>query len=126
MGTINTYMARGAIRDVGKALVCQEAKGGQFSYYICGTLLKEGAGACQAPYLNSKKFENLVIDKIKERILTEENLRELVKLVNEEMDAASAESRQVFQVPHTMVELSGRYKELLAWHSAFPPSQMEL
>jgi site-specific DNA recombinase len=36
----------------------------------------------------------VVIDKIKERILTEENLCELVRLVNEEMDAAASETRQ--------------------------------
>ena len=35
-----------------------------------------------------------MIDKIKERILTEDNLRELVKLVNEEMDAMMSETRQ--------------------------------
>ena len=78
----------------GKALVCQEAKSGEYSYYQCGTLLKQGAGSCQARYLNSKRFERLVIDKIKERILTEDNLRELVKLVNEEMDAMMSETRQ--------------------------------
>jgi len=54
-------------------------------------LLKKGAGACQAKYINSREFEGLVIDKMKEHILTEENLRELVRLVNEEMDAASHE-----------------------------------
>ncbi len=32
-----------------KALVCQEAKSGKFSYYMCGSLLKQGAGACPAP-----------------------------------------------------------------------------
>ena len=53
----------------------REAKGGKFAYYVCGTLLKRGAGSCIAPYLNAEKFENLVIEKIKERILTEENLR---------------------------------------------------
>jgi len=78
----------------GKAFVCQEAKSGQFSYYICGTLLKQGAGACHAPYLNSQKFEKVVIDKIKEHILTEGNLRELVKMVNEEMDTTASETRQ--------------------------------
>ena len=90
------YLLSGLARcgHCGKALVCQDAKSGQFSYYICGTLLKQGAGACEAPYLNSLKFEKVVIDKIKERILTEENLRELVKLVNEEMDVVSMESRQ--------------------------------
>jgi hypothetical protein len=45
-------------------------------------------------YINTREFEGLVVDKIKEDILTEENLRELVHLVNEEMDAASQECRR--------------------------------
>ena len=73
----------------GKALVGQDAKGGQFSYYVCGTLNKKGAGSCQARYLNSVKFEKLIVDKVKERILTPENLRRLVYMVNEEMDSAA-------------------------------------
>jgi len=77
----------------GKALVGQDAKSGKFNYYVCGTLLKKGSGACKSHYLNSRKFEKIVIDKIKEHILTEENLRELVRLVNEEMDVAFTESR---------------------------------
>ncbi len=78
----------------GKALVGQDAKSGKFNYYVCGTLLKKGSGACKSHYINSQKFERLVIDKIKEHILTEENLRELVRLVNEEMDASFAESQR--------------------------------
>lgn len=77
----------------GKALVGQEAKGGQFNYYVCGTLLKKGSGSCQAHYLNSVKFEKLVVGKIKEHILTEDNLRELARLVNEEMDNVSGDCR---------------------------------
>src|SRR4030043_286882 len=68
-----------------KALVGQDAKSGKFTYYVCGTLLKKGAGSCQTHYLNAKKFESLIISKIKEHILTEGNLRELIRLVNEEM-----------------------------------------
>ena len=71
-----------------------EAKSGKFSYCICNTLLKQGAGSCEATYLNSRKFEKAVIDKIKERILTEANLSELVCLVNEEMDTQASETRQ--------------------------------
>ncbi len=74
----------------GKALTGQDAKSGKFSYYICGSLMKKGAGACSTPYLNSVKFEHLVTSKIKEHILNPENLTELVKIVNEEMDAASS------------------------------------
>ncbi|MFW0859874.1 MAG: zinc ribbon domain-containing protein [Dehalococcoidia bacterium] len=77
-----------------KALIGQEAKSGQFDYYVCGTLLKKGAGACQARYLNREKFEGLVINKIKEHILTKENLRELVRLVNEEMDNVTGDYRE--------------------------------
>jgi site-specific DNA recombinase len=77
----------------GKALVGQDAKGGRFTYYVCGTLLKKGPNTCRAHYINSQKFEGLVIDKIKEHILTTENLSQLVRLVNEEMDAATSEYR---------------------------------
>lgn len=77
----------------GKALVGQDAKGGQFHYYICGTINKKGSGACQANYLNRDKFEQLVITRIKEHILTYENLRELARLVNEEMDSVAGEYR---------------------------------
>lgn len=74
----------------GKALIGQDAKSGKFSYYVCGSLGKKGAGSCKATYLNSGKLEKLVVSKIKEHILTPDNLNRLVELVNEEMDAASS------------------------------------
>ncbi len=93
---VSPYLLSGIARcgRCGKALIAAEAKGGQFTYYVCGTLIREGAGSCDTPYLNAHKFESLVIDKIKEHILTEENLRELVRLVNEEMDAQASEYRE--------------------------------
>ncbi len=97
----------------GKALVGHEAKSGQFSYYVCGTLLKKGSGACEAKYISSKMFEGLVIDKIKEHILTEENLRELVRLVNEELDAASAECQaQLNTVKEEVADVDRRLDRL--------------
>jgi len=77
--------------ECGRALVGLDAKSGKYSYYVCNSLAKKGAGACSTPYLNSDKFERLVISKIKEHILTPQNLTELMKLVNEEMDAVSGE-----------------------------------
>jgi site-specific DNA recombinase len=61
---------------------------------VCGTLLKKGVGSCPTRYLNSKQFEGLVIDKIKEHVLTTENLTRLVHIVNEEMDSLAAEYYQ--------------------------------
>ena len=97
----------------GKALVGQEAKGGQFSYYVCGTLLKKGAGSCKARYLNSRKFEEIVIDKIKEHILTEENLRELARLVNEDMDSATGNYREELDlISDEIAGINSRLKRL--------------
>jgi site-specific DNA recombinase len=82
----------------GKAMVGQDAKSGKFSYYICSSLTKRGAGACSTPYLNSGKFERLVTSKIKNQILTSDNLAHLVQLVNEEMDSTSHEYNEEMQM----------------------------
>ena len=69
----------------------QGAKSGQFAYYICGTLFREGAGTCTARYLNAPRVEDFVVEKIRDRILTEETIVDLVTLVAEEIDAMAGE-----------------------------------
>ena len=61
----------------------------KFSYYVCGNLNKKRAGSCPSRYFNSQKFEESVIKAIRENILTEEHMRRLVRLVNEEIDGNS-------------------------------------
>ena len=75
----------------GRPYTGQGAKSGQFAYYICGTLYREGAGTCTARYLNAPSVEDFVVEKIRERILTEETITELVTLVAEEIDAMAGE-----------------------------------
>ena len=75
----------------GRPYSAQGAKSGQFAYYICGTLFREGAGTCSARYLNAPRVEDFVVEKIRERILTEETIVELAKLVAEEIDAMAGE-----------------------------------
>ena len=78
----------------GKVLVGHDAKSGKFTCYVCGTVLKKGAGSCPSHYLNSKCFEAAVINKIKEHVLTTDNLTKLVQMVNEEMDGLAVDYRQ--------------------------------
>ena len=89
----SSYLLSGLVKcaTCGRLFTGQEAKSGRFAYYVCGTLLRRGRGTCDAPYLNARRLEELVIEKIKEKVLTEENLRELVRLVNEELDTATHE-----------------------------------
>jgi len=77
----------------GKAMTGQDAKSGKFSYYVCGSLNKKGAGSCPAHRFNSRKFEEVVTRTIKEKILTEEHLKRLVELVNQEMDVSSKQNQ---------------------------------
>ena len=74
-----------------RSYIGQGAKSGQFSYYVCSTLHREGAGTCEARYLNSRRIEDLVVQKIREKILTEETIIELVTLVAEEIDKVTGE-----------------------------------
>ena len=85
-GAASPYLLSGIVKGetCGKALTAHEAKSGQFTYYVCHSLLKQGQGACDTPRLNAKRFERLIIENIRENILTESNIRELVKLLDEE------------------------------------------
>ena len=88
------YLLSGLLRCgvCGKSYSAQGAKSGQFAYYVCSSLFREGAGACSnGRYLNASKVEDLVIEKVRERILTEETITELVTLVAEEIDNLAGE-----------------------------------
>ena len=78
----------------GKAMTAAEAKSGKYTYYICHSLLKQGKGACKTPRLNAKKFEKIIVDELRANILTESNIRDLVKLLDEEMDGVARNQRE--------------------------------
>ena len=81
----------------GKAMTAAEAKSGKYTYYICHSLLKRGKGTCETPRLNAKSFEKLIVNEIRANILTESNIRDLVKLLDEEMDGVAREQRERLQ-----------------------------
>ncbi len=80
-----------------RALTGQGSKYAQFTYYVCQTLMKQGKGACDAPRLNARRFEELVVDRIRSNIFTEGSFPELVKAVDEEIDGMVAEHRKRVQ-----------------------------
>ena len=55
---------------------------------------KSGKGTCETPRLNAKKFEKIIVNEIRENVLTESNIRDLVKLLDEEMDGVVREQRE--------------------------------
>ena len=70
------------------------AKSGQYAYYVCPTNIKIGNGACETPTLNARRFEELVVNRIRSNILTEDCIHSLVKVVESEMGGVTREQRK--------------------------------
>ncbi len=115
--TASPYLLSGLLtcETCGKALTAAEAKSGRYTYYVCQSLLKHGRRTCSTPRLNAKHFEQLIIDQIREHILTESNMRDLVRLVNEEMDTVIKEQRErVEAAEEELADIRRRMDRL--WH----------
>ena len=93
------FLLSGLVRckTCGRALTGQGSKYAQFTYYVCQTLMKQGKGSCDAPRLNARRFEDLVVGRIRSNIFTEGNVPDLVKTVDEEIDGMVAEHRKRVQ-----------------------------
>ena len=91
----STYLLSGLVkcRRCNRALSGQDAKSGQFSYYVCQSIMKRGKDACNTPRLNARRFEEMVVGKIRSNVLTDGNIRALVKVVDEQMDGVAQEQR---------------------------------
>ncbi len=109
------YLLSGLARcgHCGRSFVGQDAKSGQFSYYVCCSLVKKGKGTCAAKRLPKERFEQAVIREIKECILTPENMLELIKLVNEDLDSEASESQVLLvSVENELKEVTRRLDRL--------------
>ena len=90
------YLLSGLLRCgvCGKPYSAQGAKSGQYAYYVYPTSIKVGKHACETPTLNARRFEELVVNRIRSNILTEDSIRDLVKVVESEMGGVTRDQRQ--------------------------------
>ena len=92
----SSYLLSGLVKceACDRALSGQNAKSGRFAYYVCQSIMKHGKDACTTPRLSARRFEKLVVDKIRSNVLTDANIRSLVKVVNDQMDDVASEQRK--------------------------------
>ncbi len=102
----STYLLSGLVKchKCNRALSGQDAKSGQFSYYVCQSIMKRGKDACETPRLNARRFEEMVVGKIRSNVLTEGSITELVRAVDEEMDGIASEQRKRLETIDTELE----------------------
>ena len=113
----STYLLSGLVKchKCKRALSGQDAKSGQFAYYVCQSLIKQGSGSCNSPRLNARRFEELVVEKIRSNILTESSITNLVKVVDKEMDGVASEQRKRLETVEAELEEVKR-KLGRVWH----------
>ena len=92
----SSYLLSGLLKceTCGKAMTGADAKSGRYNYYVCHSLLKLGRGICETPRLNARDFEKFIVQQIQENILSESNIRALIKVLEEEMEGAVRQERQ--------------------------------
>ena len=92
----SSYLLSGLLtcKTCNTPLIGRFAQSGKYSYYVCQSNIKLGRDACKTPTLNARRFEELVVAKIRSDILTEGNISELFKVVDEEMGRVSREQRK--------------------------------
>jgi hypothetical protein len=88
----------------GSGMVGCAATSSRFFYYACHNYCKRGKDVCNARLINKRRIEEYVIDRIKANLLTEDNLRELVKLTNEEISEAKEQYEERLAVIEAQVE----------------------
>ena len=71
---------------------------GQFAYYVCQSIMKRDKDSCDTPRLNARRFEELVVGKIRSNILTKGSITGLVKAVDEEMDGIARKHRKRLRI----------------------------
>jgi hypothetical protein len=105
-------------------MVGRSAKSHQYYYYTCNRRFKQGADGCGARSLPKNRLERLVIEQIKNRILNDEWLEELVRLVNEELNATHSVYRERLEVIDT--ELNDARTRLSRLYDALETGKLSL
>ena len=111
----SSFLLSGLLRcgSCGKVFTGQAAKSGKYAYYVCDTLHRQGAGTCDSRYLNAPRVEDFIVKNVRERILSEETIHELVVLAAEEFDAIAAEaSGRVKAIDAELVDVDSRLERL--------------
>ena len=92
----SSYLLSGLVKceTCGSALTGQSAKSGQYSYYVCQSISKRGNDACTTFRLNAHHLEELVVEQIRSHVITDSIVGDMVRLLNEEIDAMLQQQRE--------------------------------
>ena len=84
----SSYLLSGLLYcSCGHSMIGRSAKSNHYHYYTCNGGYKQGRDTCDARALPKDWLEHIVINQVQDKVLNQEWLEELVRLVNEELDS---------------------------------------
>ena len=90
-------------------------KSSRYFYYGCHNKIRRGEHGCDAALVSREKIERAVVDQLKSRVLTEENLTSLIRLVNEEVMRGKSQVEDRLEEKDEQIDLlNGRLDKLYA------------
>jgi site-specific DNA recombinase len=106
----------------GAPMIGCAAKSGQFFYYRCNNALRRDPRVCQSGWLPKNKVEGFVIERLKRKVLTDDNLAALVGMVNEEVRLLAGRRQERLQEIDRQLESVSQ--KLLKYYLAFEKGTM--
>jgi len=108
----------------GATMIGATAKSGAYCYYKCDNHFKRGKDVCPTPMVSKDRIEGFVIDRLKKKVLTDENVSDLVRMVNEELMLLAGRRRE--RVEEAERQLEAVNQKLLRLYAALETGKLEI
>ena len=120
------YLLSGLVRCAlcGSFMAGTSAKGGRYHYYTCGRYYCEGKRACNGVRVRQERLERFVVSQIRDIVLDESNLEELVCLVNQDLLQKKAGIEK--EIDSCCNRLKGMHSRLERHYQALETGALEL
>ena len=120
------YLLSGLVRCglCGSFMAGTSAKGGRYHYYTCGRYYCEGKKACSGVRVRQERLERFVVSQVRDIVLEESNLEELVRLVN--LDLEERKVGVESQIGNCRNRLKGLQSRLDRHYQALETGALEL
>ena len=109
------YLLSGLLRcgGCGAAMFGHAAKSGRFHYYVCATAYRSGKDACGMKAIPQAQLESVVLSRVRDIILQEQHLEELVRLVNDELRGSLEQVKERLGMLDSQIgDVDGRLERL--------------
>ena len=108
----------------GAPYVGVSAKGGRYHYYQCLNMIKRGKAVCPGRLLSKERFEQAVVERLQQEVLTVKAVTDYVRAYNEQVRCdAAVRPEEVARLDRALADVTRRLKK---WYEAVETGAINL